>query len=341
MVREILLQRGAGVRDPAQRVSSALEFLKFVTESRSQGDPFRALLEREAKQLQQRDPSVIYHDELCSEHQPVSFTNFIAHAAVNGLQYLSESVLPTPGDPCFQPQVAATAEALADGDPIAKEQILDFARMRMYRETLLCHADRSVSIELCLEAFSRLRMASQAKSSPGEGAVLRVFTLPGGIRMESQHAGTVELMESLIEAWPQSVPFTQLGEVLAAKGIALDAEFSTVLLRLVVARMVELHAWAAPVSNQIARQPKASASSRQEATLHTHATTLLHSSLHLGDPLVRQFLLLLDGTRDGADLLRALRKEYPNVPETTLADGIEPNLRLLNHMGVLLAEGFG
>jgi SAM-dependent methyltransferase len=341
MVREILLQRAKGISDPAESVSESLQFLRFIMESRPQGDPFRALLEREAKQLEQRDAQVVYHDELSSEHRPVSFTSFVSHATAHGLKYLSESVLPTPTDPCFQPDVAKTAEAIANGDPIVQEQILDFARMRMYRETLLCHADRKVSSEVCLETLDRMRVASQAKSSPGEGSVLRVFTLPGGIRMESQHAGTVVLMECLIEAWPQSVPFTQLKELLASKGIVLDQEFPTVMLRLAVARMVEFHTWAAPVSRRITSQPKASATSRQEAALHAHATTLLHSSLRLGDPLVRQFLLLLDGTRDRAELLRALRNKYPDIPEATLAEGIEPNLSLLHYSGVLLAEGFG
>jgi SAM-dependent methyltransferase len=341
MVREILLHRGTTIDDPTQSVSQAREFLQFIIESRPQGDPFRALLEHEAKQLQHRDPQVIYHDELCSEHHPVSFSTFVAHAATHQLQYLSESMLPPPSDPCFQPHIAATAETLANGDLIAQEQILDFARMRMYRETLLCHTDCTVSADLCLEAFSRLRLASQAESSPGEGAVLRIFTLPRGLRMESQHAGTIAVMETLIAAWPQSVPFAQLEETLAAKGIAFDAELFTLLLRLTIARFVQLHAWEAPVSSRIATHPKASATCRQEAAVQSHAATLLHSSLRLEDPQVRYFLSLLDGSRDHAQLLHALQQEYPQISEAVLADGIEPNLRLLHRTGVLLADDFG
>ena len=103
------------------------------------------------------------------------------------------------------------------GDPIVEEQTLDFARMRVYRETLLCGDGCAVDGDLCLEAFVRLRLASQAESSAGDGAGVRVFTLPGGIRMETGDAGTVELMEYLIEAWPRPVPFAELTEFLEAK----------------------------------------------------------------------------------------------------------------------------
>jgi SAM-dependent methyltransferase len=338
MVGDILRQRGTGTGDAGERVREGLELLQLVTDSRPKGDPIRVLLEREAKHLQQRDSRVIYHDELCRESRAVSFSEFIAHAAAHGLQYVSESALPPPTDPCFQPQIAAKAEAIAGGDRVAQEQILDFARMRTYRETLLCHADCRVSGDLRLDALGKLRLSSQASASAGEGAVLRVFTLPGGIRMESRDAGTVVLMERLIEAWPESVPWLRVEEMLAEAEIAMDGEFFRLLARLVVARMVELHAWAAPVSCRIAERPRASAVSCQEAAEQDNTVTLLHGTLHLRDAMVRRILLLLDGTRDRAGLMAALREGYPEVSEAKLAERVEAGLRVLEQSGVLLAE---
>jgi Predicted methyltransferase regulatory domain len=339
-VREIMLHRFSRTEDPAKSVAEGMEFLRFVIECRAEDDPFRALLEKEAKQMQSKRPEVVYHDEMASEFRPVLVTNFVAHARRHGLQYVSESVLPPPNDPCFQPQIAATAKALAAGDRIAEEQTLDFARMRVYRETLLCRAECAVDDDLCLEAITRLRLASRAESTPGEGSVLRVFTLPDGIRMESQDAGTVALMGYLIEAWPRSVAFPELIGFLEAKDAGVDAGFLIQLMRLVVTRMVELHAWQAPVSRGIAERPRASAVSRQEAATQDRATTLLHGSLRLDDPLVRRFLVLLDGTRDREELLEALRVEFPETPEATLKEGIGPALRVLHGAGALLEDGF-
>ena len=60
---------------------------------------------------------------------------------------------------------------------------------------------------------------------------------------------------------------------------------------------------------------------REEARTRTHVTTLLHSTARLDDPLVRSFLQLLDGTRDRAALLEALKAEYPDMSTRTTRAG--------------------
>jgi SAM-dependent methyltransferase len=340
LMREILLVGAAGEEDAARSVTRGQEFLQFVIASRKPDDPFRAVLERQAKQMETRDVVAIYHDELGREHRPVSFRDFAAHAGLHGLQYVNEATLPFPNDPCFQPEQTAVAERIGGDNRIAQEEIFDLIRMRMYRETLLCHAERAVSPVVNVEAFLRLRFGCDAKSAPGEGEVLRVYTQPGGLQMKSSHPNTVRLMEMLIESWPRSIPYAELEERLGAEGVVFDAEFFALMLRLIVARFVRLHAWQAPVSSHIEERPRASASSRQEAGMHDQVATLLHLSLRFEDQRVRCFLMMLDGTRDRSDLVVALKGRYPEIPETALVEGIEPNLRLLHHAGVLLAEDF-
>ena len=340
MVRDILLHHAAGAEDLEQGVRHGLDLLELIAQARSEGDPIRGLLEQETKLLQVKNLQAMYHDELGSEYHPVLFSTFAAHAAKHGLQYMSESMLPPPNDEVFRPEIAGMAKALGEGDPIAEEQILDFARMRMYRETLLCHAGCTVARDLKLEAFGRLRLSSRAESSPGEEAGVHGFAVAGGVRIQTQDKTTIALMERLIEAWPQSVPFAELVEFLEEKAGVPDEEVPALLSRLVVSRVIELHAWSAPVSSRIAARPMASAVSRQEAAAHARATTLLHFLLGLEDPTVRGLLLLLDGTRDREDLVRALRKEYPEMPEAKLEEGIVPALRFLHRSGALLREGF-
>jgi SAM-dependent methyltransferase len=340
LVREILLVGAAGEEDAALSVARGREFLQSVIEARKPGDPFRALLERQAKQMETRDVVAIYHDELGREHRPVSFRDFAVHAGLHGLQYVSEASLPFPNDPCFQPQQTAVAERIGGDDRVAQEEIFDLMRMRMFRETLLCHAERAVSPDVDVEAFLRLRFGSDAESSPGEGEILRVYTQPGGLQMKSSHPGTVQLMEMLIEAWPRSIPYAELEARLGAEGVVFDGEFFAQILRLIVARFVRLHAWQAPVSCRVEERPRAGASTRQEAAMHDRVATLIHSSLRLEDPMVRSFLTLLDGTKDRSELVTALKEQYPQMPEAALVERIEPNLRLLHHAGVLLAEDF-
>ena len=340
LVREILLIGGAGGSDPADSVVRGMEFLQFVTEAQKPEEPFRALLERQAKKMKGRDASSIYHDEMGRVNRPVSFSDFIRHAGEHGLQYVSEAVLPFPNDPCFKPEQATVAEQLAGGDRIAQEQIFDLIRMRMFRETLLCHAERTVSPEVDVEAFLRLRFGCEAESSAGEDGVLRVYTQPGGLQMRSQHAMTMRLMETLVEAWPRSLSFGEVEEKMMSYGIAFDGDFYAQLLRLVIARFVRLSSWQAPVSDAVSERPRASLICRYEAQTRERVATLLHSSLRLEDSRVRDFLMLLDGTRDRRELIAALRERYPELSEAECVERMEPNLRLLHRSGVLLADDF-
>jgi SAM-dependent methyltransferase len=340
MLRDLLLQGMTNVEDPTQAVTQSFDFLELAIESRPLEDPLRALFARQLKRLRKRGPSATYHDELSGAHRPVSFAEFMSHAAANNLQYLGESSLPPSTDPCYKPQIADRIKQLAPDDLIAQEQLFDAIRMRMYRETLLCHAERTVNPELTLEHFGRLRLASRATVSPGSDPASRCFTLPGGTQIESRHPATTALLEYLISAWPASIPFPQVAQFLAAKGIAIDGPLFILIFQLVVSRTVELHAWTPPLSRDIASHPRASAIARHDAVTSDQVTTLLHATLFLHDPPVRQLLPLLDGTRDRAALLQSLQQQNADLPEATLADGLEAMLRLLNQTGVLLAEDF-
>ena len=108
--------------------------------------------------------------------------------------------------------------ALAGDDIIAREQLLDFLRNRMYRETLLCHAEREVTREYLPEQLRCLDFASQASSSPGEKPGAKVFTLPGGIKMETSGSGVITLMEQLEAAWPRALSFAEIEPELSAAG---------------------------------------------------------------------------------------------------------------------------
>jgi ubiquinone/menaquinone biosynthesis C-methylase UbiE len=187
MIREMMLFRVRGIEDPQEKVSSALAFPRFVMEARKQGDPFRALIEEQMKSLEKRNPYALFHDELAEIHHPLLFTDFVGHARSNGLEYLCESVLPPPPDPANQPELVPALASLAGNDPIAREQTLDFLRMRMYRETLLCQAEAELRRDTAPESFRRLLFSSQASSASSTAAGAKIFNLPGGIKMETSH----------------------------------------------------------------------------------------------------------------------------------------------------------
>jgi hypothetical protein len=104
-----------------------------------------------------------------------------------------------------------------------------------------------------------------------------------------------------------------------------------------VAKFVEMHAWSAPLAAKVSTHPRASACGRLEARTRSFATTLLHGTLKLDDPVLVSFLKLLDGSRDRKALLDAMKEEFPAMSEERLEAGIEPRLRVLHQAGMLEA----
>ena len=337
MIREMMLFRVGHIEDAEEKAATGIAFLHSVLEARAQEDALRLLTEEDLKRMERRSPQAIFHDELSEINEPVYFSEFAGHARRHGLQYLSESVLPFPADPCYRADLRPTLEGAAGDDIIGQEQVLDFMRMRRYRETLLCHVEREVRRDFPMERFRGLLFASQTSSSAGDAPGAKVFTLPGGARMETTHAATIALMEQLEAAWPRALSAEDLEANPPGAGFSLEDLGAPLLMRLVVARMIELRGWRAPAATEISTYPRASASARQEARGRSHATTFLHMTMKFEDPLVGSFLVLLDGTRDRAAIFEALKAEYPALPPEQIEEGIERNLELLLEAGMLEA----
>ena len=337
MMGQMMRYQVRNVADLEQRIPEAVAFVKLLVAGRPEDDPYRPMLQDQLKRLERRDAHAVFHDEFDPQHRPLHFFEFAEHAARHGLQYLSEASLPPPTDPCYRQDLQERLQNEAPDDPIAREQLLDFLRLRMFRETLLCRRELEVNRDMPVGQFRRLRFSSQTVSSPGESAGGRKFTLAGGISMETSHPGVIEVMEQLIAAWPHTLSFDQIGPTLAGHGILLESGGAPTLLRLAISRMIELHAWSPPVSAGISERPRATATSRDEAARQSLATTLLHATLQLEDPVARRFLQLLDGTRDRAALVREMRASFPDLPAEQLAGGMEEQLQLLYRAAILEA----
>jgi SAM-dependent methyltransferase len=336
-VRELMLDRVSGEGNVAQQVAEAIGIVELLVSVRPDGDAFRTLIEEHVSKMKERSPAAVYHDELSPAQRPVQFADFARHAASHGLQYLCEAVLPPPPDPCYRYDIVAAISEATGGDLLKSEQMLDFLRMRKYRETLLCRADRAVQRETAPESFRQLMFASPATSTPGEAERTRIFKLPGGIKMESNHPLATTLLGELERAWPQVRSFAELEPALEEMGFVLDANAATLLMRLAVSKFVELYRWKAPLAAQVSDRPRASACARQEIATRAQATTLTHATVRLEDPVARRFLLLLDGARDRAQLVGALGHDFPEIPAEEIEARMEPSLNFFLRAGFLEA----
>jgi methyltransferase-like protein len=337
MLRDMMLLRMEGIDDPEQGVAEAIKFLHFLMETRPQDDAYRGVIENELRRMEARRPGVTFHDELSATYEPVHFIAFVEHARKHGLQFLNEAVLPPPPDPCYRFETHTALKSAAGEDFLRQEQFLDFLRVRVYRETLLCKADRKLRRDFPVEHLQRLMAASQVTSTQDEESSKPIFKLPSGIKMESNHPAVNAMLEQLETVWPRALTLEELAPRLAQMGFKLNGDGAALLMRLAISKFIEFRTWNPPVAAEIVERPRASAVTRQEGCSHAQVCTLLHSMLALEDPKAKTFLQLLDGTRNRGDLLDAMKAAFPGTPETELARGIESGLRTFHMCGVLEA----
>jgi len=313
-----------------------VDFIAAVAETQPEGKVNRALFEEQLKRLSVKRPHVLFHDDFSAAYRPVLFSRFIEHASRHGLQYLTESELPNPNDPCFKPEFQRVIHA-ASTDLIAQEQMLDFARMRSYRETLLCRSHHQLKRKFPPDAFDRVLFASSVVSEAAENDSARFYTLSTGSKLRCVQAPTIAVMEKLTAAWPHTVTFNELASILAEHGLNDPGKTAMLLLQLATAQMLELHLWAPPLAKELSERPRATATSRLDARSRDYTSTLWHVQLDLTDEVGRHCLQLLDGTRDRAALLEAIKIQFPQILVEELEQSMEPNLRFVYRAGLLEA----
>jgi methyltransferase-like protein len=322
MIREMMLFHVRGIADPVERVGQARGLIKFLAESLPKSDDYAVFLEKELDRTSAREDCAIFHDELSEINSPVYFREFIERAAQHSLQYLTEAHLLDSQINLFHPDAAAALEKEGVG-LIAQEQYLDFLKCRRFRQTLLCHDQVSLDRSLKPELVMQMYVASSARPVSARPIIASAnaneeFRAANGVVMATPDPLAKAAMTLLGEVWPQSISFDQLlskarrmlagvdGGVSPESANQENTELCEFLLKNYRVDVVELHAHQPKFEILASERPVVSPLARLQARQETTITSLRHTSVELKDSLVRQLLLLLDGTRDRTALLREL-----------------------------------
>jgi methyltransferase-like protein len=329
---------------------------------------YRGLLEEEQERLAQVRDTYIYHEHLEETNAPEYFHQFIVRAGRARLQFLSEADLGASLDTRLPPQVAAALRQLA-GEPLSREQYLDFLTNRPFRQSLLCHADLPLSIEPEPDGLRALHLAATAECTGAEVEMRSTqpqeFRGPRGVKFAIGHPITKAAMLCLKEVWPRSIPFATL-EAAARARLVGDAVVTQTadeyardtrmlaenLLQGFAGGVVDLHAHPAYLVTEPGERPLAPAFVRRQATEGLWITNAWHDLVNL-DPLTCFLLRHLDGQRDRAELVEVLIRgvaeqkialERHNRPVTDidrvrgiLKRELDANLRRLGSCALLTA----
>jgi methyltransferase-like protein/SAM-dependent methyltransferase len=349
-IREMMQFHTRNVSIPRERLRQARELLEFLVEAFPNEDIHGVLMRQEMKLLLERRPEFFYHDEMGEHNHRFYFHQFVEQARRHGLQFLSEARLLSMQTDTFGPEVTEKIRALSGGDELAREQYLDFLKLRNFRQTLLCRSEIAIDRTLRSERVTQMFAASDARPASAEPDFRSTsplqFNYPSGGSMTTNHPLAKAAMSHLGRVWPQALPFSEL--LNAARALAQrdtsDGEatlqedsnwLSEMVVRLYAANFLELHTQAPAFVTKVSAQPVASALARAQVEHTSSVSNLRHASVEVEDDAARQLLLLLDGTRNREQLLAELRRRA-NSGEIT-AERLEANLDRLGKLALLVA----
>ncbi|HKE40425.1 MAG TPA: methyltransferase regulatory domain-containing protein [Casimicrobiaceae bacterium] len=273
--------------------------------------------------------SQLAHDVIAEPNEFVYFHDFATHAARFGFACLAEAAPVMMGGAGLSANMRAYLSRL---ERIAREQYIDFARLRRFRQSLLVRADAPCHFDLQL---SRMHSLFAMASMPLLQAA-REGRLPGGAE-ESSLSTRRRMLERLVAVAPASVPVSDLllnvGETDGAAP-AKTAEatlFDAWMSGFVQFRTTRLH-----LARTASDRVEAFALARWQATTGTAVTNLRHETIRLSDSFARELLTLLDGSRDREELTRALASRGSFGDTSAVAKRVQGGIDLLAEFGLLI-----
>lgn len=289
------------LESPLARIAAARELATTIgTGNRSLHEADEAV-RAEFRAIARSSDSELYHDTLAVPNDPVYFHAFNRHLMQFGLRYLAEAELHSMSAAGLSQDARALVAKL---DPAAREEYLDFIRLRRFRQSLLCRVDAPADSASFAERLDAMHVGA-------DRALLRAVAngkLPDLVRqLDPAHDGSGPirtLLESIARNAPAAVPASSLRE--QAAGLASSRPFESVMTDSYVSNLVTLHVHPPSLVATASERPLAGTLARFEAATRDELTSLLHTRVKVPDANARRLLTLLDGTRDRTALATAI-----------------------------------
>jgi len=291
-VWDVLRLKTKGLIDPLEKIAAAREIAAKMCDWMG-NEYLQPAIRKEFELLNKVHESVLLHDDLSECHTPFYLSDFVEAAQIHGLQYLCDAHFSR--DSVHNPD-------LAGEEWLTARLYSDFVSVRKFRSSILCHAEAAVDHTIQSGRVWGLSVSSPAEPQPEQDDGTQTFKLGDEKSLSTNHPVAKRIISELSGIWPGSrkasdLPLESLGP---DDGAAL-------LLRLYEARAIELRVQPPRLVSTVSERPVASLLARlQLASGQLAVTNQRHLIVMLTDELSRQFLQLLDGSRDRAAVLRDL-----------------------------------
>jgi methyltransferase-like protein/ubiquinone/menaquinone biosynthesis C-methylase UbiE len=331
--------------DPRKKAQETREILNFVISALPEGKIERELLRRESAAYLQSEPLMVF-DLLAEINEPMYFLDFMDQAAGWGLQFVAEAEVQKMRTAHLPEHARKQLDAVTDR--LLREQYLDFIYGRGFRQTLLCRAGHDLDLEVTPERMEKLMVASslrakQAIANVNDGETVE-FRDAQGRTVSTNEALPKAIYSELGAAHPHALSYEDLRARACARAgmeLPLELESEAKLIRMLVSSfangVAEFRVYEAPFVTEVSERPVASAVARYQAATDLPVTSMRLTSFAMADPMLRQLLPLLDGTRDREQLLAELRERLPAAAsESFTAEELRKALGMLAEYGMLV-----
>ena len=325
---EMLRYHTRNMPNRREKVAAARSLIALLSEPASTHYENDAFLREELRGMSGITDSALAHDVLSEPNDPVYFHEFVADLERNGLTFLAEAELRTMVGAGITP---AVRQALGQMDRLTREQYLDFVHFRRFRQTLACRA--GVLSRYVIDP-SRARpmhaTASWHQMRPGNEDKRTNPDDPPDVRA---------LKELLIARWPRSIPMTELATWHASRartgadGDVPPNAIEALALQVFAAGLLDLWLQPPAVVASAGTLPTVFASARWQARDSDAVTNAYHERIDV-NPLARELLVLLDGTRTREQIIAAARTHFTGANP---AEQLEKFLDQLAHAALLVA----
>ena len=322
VLRDAMQLASGASATPEEKVREARGIVDFLEEvSPADGVLARVVADYRA-QSEGFGDSYLLHDELETFNAPCYFYEVVGRAGAHGLAYLAEARPEAmfPGN--FGPKVEEYLLKKCGGVQVLVEQYIDFVVNRMFRESLLVHAERAPQIHYNPDRsrFRRLHIAAWAPPADGQTRLdksRQEYEQSDGATLFTNDPGIKAALDALSARWPWTQSRQELVDAvharLVSEGLTPSASVGDLIDNLMSVLILQGQARCrldpvlpepAPAPLQLqeaARRMVELAGSESEAS-----TFNLWHETYILSPLHRRLLPLLDGTRDRDALVEAL-----------------------------------
>jgi methyltransferase-like protein/SAM-dependent methyltransferase len=319
-IRHMMRYHASQFTDPREQIEQARALLTFLASASTDTGAYHQLLNGEAERLGGSPDSYLYHEHLERSNAPLYFHQFMERAGAAGLQFLSEAAVSEMLTAHFPPAVATTLERISP-DLLHLEQYMDFARNRMFRQTLLCHDAVRPTRALNPRVLEGLLLSSPAVAdtrSPDLTPGVKVVFSDGTRRAEIASSATKAALTVLMERWPCAIDFQELCDLAIARTASVPSSTSRDENRAamigdlfggVMYGLIGLHTQAPHCTNQPSDAPRAHPVAALQARDGNLVVNAHHAMFRL-DALSTEVLKLADGRRRRDELVDAFVERF-------------------------------